>query len=94
MLGEHARRRAELVRSLGAEGLLDANKDVALPAVPLRVGLVASKGTEGYNDFLGMLDSSGFGFRVALVRAAVQGATAPLEVAAGRSRRCGRAGAT
>lgn len=82
-LGEHARRRAELVRALGAEGLLDANRGVALAAVPLHVGLVASKDTEGYNDFLGMLDASGFGFRVALVRATVQGAAAPLEVAAG-----------
>ena len=82
-LGEHARRRAELLRTLGAEGLVDVNKGVALPGVPLHVGLVASKDTEGYNDFLGTLDASGFGFRVALVRAVVQGATAPLEVAAG-----------
>jgi exodeoxyribonuclease VII large subunit len=91
-LGKHARRRAELIRSLGSEGLLDANKSLALPEVPLRVGLVASKGTEGYNDFLGMLDASGFAFHVALVRATVQGTTAPREVAAGvntlRARAC------
>jgi exodeoxyribonuclease VII large subunit len=84
-LGKHARRRAELLRSLRSEGLLDANRALVMPEVPLRVGLVASKGTEGYNDFLGMLDASGFGFRVALVRASVQGTTAPREVTAGIS---------
>jgi exodeoxyribonuclease VII large subunit len=84
-LGEHARRREELVRALASEGLLDANRTLELSALPLRVGLVASKGSEGYNDFLGMLDASGFGFRVALVRAAVQGASAALEVAGGIS---------
>ena len=81
-LGEHARRREELVRRLTAEGLLDANRAAPLADVPLRVGLVASKGTEGYNDFIGMLEASGFSFRVTLVNAAVQGARAPGEVAA------------
>ena len=54
----------------------------ALPAVPLRVGLVASPGTEGYRDFLGQLTGSGFAFEVTAVPATVQGAEAP-----GRHRR-------
>ena len=48
LLGDVARRRAELIARLTAEGLLDSNKQVALSPVPLRVGLVASPGTEGY----------------------------------------------
>ena len=53
LLGDVARRRAELIARLTAEGLLEANKQVAISPVPLRVGLVASPGTEGYNDFTG-----------------------------------------
>jgi exodeoxyribonuclease VII large subunit len=82
-LGEHARRREALLRALRDEGLLEANRSCVLPEVPLWVGLVASKGTEGYHDFLGMLEASGFSFRVSLVRATVQGARAPVDVAAG-----------
>lgn len=82
-LGEHARRRLELLRALEAEGLLEANRSVSMPSVPVRVGLVASKGTEGYNDFLGMLDASGIAFHVRHARVAVQGATAARELAGG-----------
>lgn len=81
VLGEHARRREALIKSLVIEGLFDANRVVPMSPVPLRVGLVASKETEGCSDFLGMLENSGFAFRVMLVHAVVQGARAPLEVA-------------
>jgi len=81
VLGEHARRREELIRRLVAEELFEANKARALSPVPLHVGLVASKKTEGCSDFLGMLEASGFGFRVSLVHATVQGARAATEIA-------------
>jgi exodeoxyribonuclease VII large subunit len=38
LLGDVARRRAELIARLGAEGLLATNKNVAISPVPLRVG--------------------------------------------------------
>jgi len=81
VLGEHARRREELIRRLVAEDLFDANRLCVLNPVPLRVGLVASKKTEGCSDFLGMLEGSGFGFGVSLVHASVQGARAADEIA-------------
>ncbi len=58
-------------------------RNAALPVaeVPLRVGLVASPGTEGYQDFLGQLTGSGFGFQVQVVPVAVQGGDAPARVA-------------
>jgi exodeoxyribonuclease VII large subunit len=46
------------------------------------VGLVASPGTEGYNDFLGGLRSSGMAFEVTVAPTAVQGRVAPARVAA------------
>ena len=52
-----------------------------VPEVPLRVGLVASPGTEGYRDFLGQLTGSGFGFHVQVAPVAVQGGDAPAAVA-------------
>jgi exodeoxyribonuclease VII large subunit len=83
VLGEHARRREELLKKLVGEGLYDANRDQQISPVPIVVGLVASKGTEGCSDFLGMLEASGFAFRVHLRHAVVQGSRAPLEVARG-----------
>lgn len=77
LLGRLAAQRAALLRTLAAEGLLERNRNLALPAVPLRVGLVASPGTEGYHDFVGQLETSGFGFAISVVPAAVQGKGAP-----------------
>ena len=69
------------MRTLEAEGLLRRNAALVVPEVPLRVGLVASPGTEGYHDFLGQLTGSGFGFHVQVVPVAVQGGDAPSAVA-------------
>ena len=80
--GDVARRRAELIARLTAEGLLEANKKVAISPVPLRVGLIASPGTEGYNDFTCQLLHSGYGFEIVLVKSAVQGESAPAQVVA------------
>jgi exodeoxyribonuclease VII large subunit len=60
---------------------LRRNAALAVAEVPLRVGLVASPGTEGYQDFLGQLTGSGFGFHVQVVPVAVQGGDAPTRVA-------------
>jgi exodeoxyribonuclease VII large subunit len=82
LLGDVTRRRLELIARLTSEGLIDANKRLALSPVPLRVGLVASPQTEGYSDFTGQLLKSGFGFDVVLVRTAVQGEAAPAQIVA------------
>ncbi len=63
LLGRLAAQRAQLLGKLEAEGLLRRNAGLPVPEVPLRVGLVASPGTEGYQDFLGQLTGSGFGFQ-------------------------------
>jgi len=81
LVGRLAARRAALLTALEAEGLLQRNRALAVPAVPLRVSLVASPGTEGYNDFLGQLRGSGLAFSVTVIRAHVQGAGAPSSVA-------------
>jgi len=80
LLGDVARRRQELIARLRDEGLLETNKRREVPPVPLRVGLVASPGTEGYSDFTGQLLHSGYGFEVTLVKTAVQGDAAPAQI--------------
>jgi exodeoxyribonuclease VII large subunit len=82
LLGDVARRRQELIARLLAEGLLESNKSIALSPVPLRVGLVASPGTEGYSDFTGQLLNSPFSFAITLVKTLVQGEGAPPQIAA------------
>jgi exodeoxyribonuclease VII large subunit len=81
LLGRLAAQRAQLLQSLEAEGLLRRNALLPLPAVPLHVGLVASPGTEGCQDFLGQLGGSGFAFRVSHVPVRVQGPAAPAAIA-------------
>jgi exodeoxyribonuclease VII large subunit len=81
LLGRLAARRAALLHTLETEGLLRRNQALAVPVVPLRIGLVASPGSEGYNDFVGQLRQSEFAFSVVLFKANVQGAGAPGSVA-------------
>lgn len=80
LLGDVARRRLELIARLRTEGLLEMNKHVERSALPLRVGLVASPGTEGYQDFTGQLLTSGFGFEITMVTTTVQGDSAPAQI--------------
>jgi exodeoxyribonuclease VII large subunit len=82
LLGDVARRRQELVARLRTEGLLELNKRAVLAPVPLRVGLVASPGTEGYQDFTGQLLNSRFSFEIVLVKTLVQGEAAPGQIVA------------
>ena len=73
LVGRRAAERERVIRALAEEGLLERNGQWPLPAVPLRVGLVGSRGSDGHRDFTGVLDRSGFAFAVTFVHAAVQG---------------------
>jgi exodeoxyribonuclease VII large subunit len=81
LLGRLAQKRAVLLEVLRTEGLLGLNRRLEVPPVPLRIGLVASRGTEGHNDFAGQLLGSGFAFDIVLARASVQGPGAPGAIA-------------
>jgi exodeoxyribonuclease VII large subunit len=81
LVGKVAAERARLIRALVDEDLFDRNRRVPVPAVPLRIGLVASPGTQGYRDFLGCLEASGMGFSIQATPTQVQGRTAARSVA-------------
>jgi exodeoxyribonuclease VII large subunit len=82
LLGKVAAERARLIKALVDEDLFDRQRRLPVPALPLRVGLVASPSTEGFNDFLGGLRNSGMAFEVTVAPTAVQGKAAPATVAA------------
>lgn len=82
LVGGIAAARRRLLKTLRAEGLIDANRSLVVSPVPLRVGLVTSPSSEAYRDFTGKLASSGMDFSTRFEPTLVQGAQAPFEVAA------------
>ncbi|MFZ6003517.1 MAG: exodeoxyribonuclease VII large subunit [Actinomycetota bacterium] len=82
-LGQLEMARAELLARLESEGLLRRNAALAMPPVPLRIGLVTSRASAAEADFLDELTRSGFAFHVIAVDVRVQGAGAARHIAAG-----------
>ena len=79
-LGHLERRRRETLEALAKADLLDRNRQVPLPSVPLRIGLVTSKGSAAFHDFLASLNDCEYAFEVLFVHAATQGREAEQEI--------------
>lgn len=75
-LGKLAAEREQLIRSLEKRGLLDKNRSLPMPLVPLRVGLITSAGSAADADFSHELELSGYAWVLDRVDARVQGAEA------------------
>jgi exodeoxyribonuclease VII large subunit len=75
-LGQLAAERDRALKALAEEGLLDRNRSLELPIVPLAVGLVTSHDSAAYNDAVKELENSGFSFRILHADARVQGVDA------------------
>src|SRR5262249_23054504 len=78
--------RDEVLRRLSADALLDRNATAPLPPVPLRVGLVTSRGSAAAADFLHELELSGFGWQVVVADTRVQGTDAEQSIVAALDR--------
>jgi exodeoxyribonuclease VII large subunit len=72
-LGRLAERRDQLLRRLAADGLLEAQRRLPFPAVPLRIGLVTSLGSAAHADVRQTLEASGLGFQLVECDSRVQG---------------------
>lgn len=81
-LGDLAAQRDEIIAKLKLEGLYDRNRHLALPLVPLSIGVVTSKGSAAHADFLKTLEESNIGFTVTLCDVRVQGDGSAEQVAA------------
>lgn len=79
-LGRMAADRERIRAALRAEGVLDAQKRLALPVLPLHLGVITSDGSAACEDVLAELRASGLGFRVSVADAQVQGANAEVSI--------------
>lgn len=79
-IGMLAHRRRETLAALSQAGLLERNRSLTLPELPLKIGLVTSHESAAYHDFVSSLRESGYGFQVIFVHAAVQGRDAEREI--------------
>lgn len=82
-LGKLAAERDRLIKSLEKRGLLEKNRSVPLPLVPLTIGLITSAGSAAEADFLHELTASGYAWRVHSFDARVQGVDAVPDVVRG-----------
>ncbi len=80
-LGRLGADRDQLLRELTADNLLDANKAIMLPLVPLRIGLITSAGSAAHADFHKQISESGYAFEITTLSTRVQGEFAAEEVA-------------
>ena len=71
--GELELKKKEILNRLKKEGLLEPNKNLYVPILPINIGLITSKVSAAYNDFINTLEQSNFGFRIYLADSMVQG---------------------
>jgi exodeoxyribonuclease VII large subunit len=79
-VGGIAANRERVLRALAADELLDANGRRELAPVPLRIGLITSRGSAAYHDFVHELGRSPYAWRVVVADVRVQGAAAARRV--------------
>ena len=81
-LGDMARQRAEIIRRLTQEGIIDMNRELSWPLLPQRIAVISSPTAAGYGDFIDQLHRNPYGYRfyTALYTAAMQGAHAESSV--------------
>jgi len=72
-LGELELKKKEILDRLKKEGLLEPNKKLFVPTLPLKIGLITSQDSAAANDFINTLKQSNFGFKIYLADALVQG---------------------
>lgn len=75
------RRAAELLRAkLAAEGLFDEARKRSLPYPPARLGLITSRQSAAYADFIKILQARWQGITIELIDVQVQGEVAPSQI--------------
>jgi len=76
--------RQKTIARLQAEGLMDLQSSLALPALPYRLAVVSAEDAAGYRDFMRHLHENPYGFRfeTTLFPALMQGAGCPASIIA------------
>lgn len=81
--GAIARRRAQTIEHLKANGLLEKNKKIELPVPLLNIGLITSRDSAAYKDFTSIILGSPYAFRITLFDAHMQGDATVREITRG-----------
>lgn len=83
-LGQKELERQRTIGRLQKEGLMDLQKELALPLLPYRVAVVSAEDAAGYRDFMRHLAENPYGFRLEteLYPALMQGAGCPESIIA------------
>ncbi len=69
-----------LKQQLDKEGLFDASRKRSLPYPPQRIGLITSKQSAAYADFIKIINSRWSGLTIELIDVQVQGEAAPQQI--------------
>lgn len=87
-IGDMARRRAEIIKRLTDDGIIDDNKKTEWNILPRRVAIVSSPSAAGYGDFMNQLhgNARGYRFYTALFAAIMQGEASESSVLAAMER--------
>lgn len=93
-LGDMARQRMEIINRLKREGIINLNKELAMPPVPQRIAVISAGTAAGYGDFMDQLygNQAGLKFYTCLFPAAMQGATTAVSIIAALNRIYANAG--
>ncbi len=83
-LGEQERQRQMTIARLQKEGIIDLQKSLELPLLPLRFAVISAEDAAGYRDFVKHLEENiyGFHFDYELYPALMQGAQCPASIVA------------
>ena len=83
-VGEIELQRQRVIKRLQDEGMFGVNGQIEVPLLPKRIAVVSSATAAGYRDFMKHLEGNGygFGFKVKLYPAPMQGVEAPDGIAA------------
>ena len=83
-LGLKELERQKTIERLQSEGLMDLQKELALPALPYHLAVISASDAAGYRDFMRHLDENPYGFKVApdLYQALMQGVDCPASIIA------------
>ena len=92
-LGDMAKRRREILAQLEADGILEDNRQLALPTLLRRIAVVSSATAAGYGDFCDQLKNNDYGlyFDIRLFPAVMQGANVEESVLAALAAICDEA---
>ena len=72
-LGKVAQNRLKIIEELRKKGLLEKNKLLPMPRVPLNIGLITADTSAAYHDFINELALSGYSFKALTYNCHMQG---------------------